>query len=60
MHEVTTPMPNYQPQIFNGVSLRYIWTIVIQKYTAGGSILPVGYYQVDAATGELVPAWIIA
>ena len=31
MHEVTAPVNDYQPQIYNGVSLRYIWTIAIEK-----------------------------
>jgi hypothetical protein len=59
LHEVTAPVNDYQPQLFNGASLRYIWTIAVQS-NSGMSIPPPCYYQVDAATSELVPTWIIA
>lgn len=55
IHEVTAPVDNYQPQFFNGVTGRYIWTIAVQHTSGGISIPPPGYYLVDARTGELVP-----
>lgn len=58
IHEVTAPVPNYQPQFYNGVSLRYIWSIAIEK-DSGMTIPPWGYYMVDAATGELIPPGIL-
>jgi hypothetical protein len=58
IHEVTAPVNDYQPQIYSGVSLRYIWTIAIQK-SSGICIPPWSYYLVDAASGELVPTGIL-
>jgi hypothetical protein len=53
--EVTAPVDNYQPQIYNQVTIRYIWSIVITQNRDGIQIPPPGLYYVDAATGELVP-----
>jgi hypothetical protein len=54
LHEVTEPAANYQPQFFSGVTIRYIWSISVEK-DSGFGIPPPGYYMVDAATGELIP-----
>jgi heme/copper-type cytochrome/quinol oxidase subunit 2 len=54
IHEVTAPVDDYRPQIFNGVSLRYVWSIVVQE-NSGMCIPPPGCYLVDAATAELIP-----
>ncbi len=54
IHEVTTPVGDYQPQIFNGVACRYVWTIAVQE-NSGKCIPPPGYYLVDAATAQLIP-----
>jgi hypothetical protein len=54
LHEVTAPANDYKPQIYNGVSLRYIWTITVEK-DSGMTMPPSGYYQIDAANGELIP-----
>jgi hypothetical protein len=54
LYQVNTPAANYQAQIFNGVSLRCIWTIIIEKDGVSG-IPPPGYYLIDAATGESIP-----
>ena len=58
MYEVTVPVCDYQPQIFSGVSLRYIWNIAVEK-DSGMTIPPWGYYLVDAATGELIPPGLL-
>ncbi len=52
--EVTAQATNYQPVTDGNIYLRYIWSITVQK-TEGITRPPLGYYMVDAATGELVP-----
>ena len=58
VHEVTASVSNYQPQIYSGVSLRYIWTVAVEKSGAGFCIPPPLYY-VDAATAEVVPVGLL-
>lgn len=55
LYEVTSPVINYKPQFFNGVTLRYVWTVDVEPSSGAFCIPPPGYYQVDAATGELIP-----
>lgn len=55
IRDVTSPVPNYQPQFFNCVTLRYLWIITVLPRSGGFWIPPPGYYQVDAATGALIP-----
>lgn len=55
IREVTAPVDDYQPQILNGLTCRYIWTVAVQDSSGGISMPPPGYYLVDAATAELVP-----
>ncbi len=54
INAVTAPVDNYQPQIFNGVSCRYIWAIEVEQ-NSGMCMPPPGYYLVDAATAQLIP-----
>jgi hypothetical protein len=54
LYQVNTPAVSYQPAIFNGVSLRYIWTVTVDE-DSGSCIPPPGCYFVDAATGQLIP-----
>ena len=54
LYQVNASLANYQPGIFNGVSLRYVWTVMVEE-DSGFGIPPPGYYLVDAATGELIP-----
>ena len=54
LNQVNASLANYQPEIFNGASLRYIWTVTVEE-DSGFGIPPPGYYLVDAATGELIP-----
>jgi hypothetical protein len=54
LEETNASATNYHAIIEGGISLRYVWTISVQK-TEGMTMHPWGYYMVDAATGELVP-----
>jgi hypothetical protein len=54
LEETNSSATNYHTIIDGGISLRYIWTISVQK-TEGMTMPPWGYYMVDAETGELMP-----
>lgn len=50
--EVTVPASNYSVQVCDGVTLRYIWDVSVQK--TGGVAFPQYGYFVDASTGERI------
>jgi hypothetical protein len=56
--EVTVPVDNYQPQFYDQVTVRYIWSITVMQ-NGGSSIPPPGISFVDASSGELVPVGLL-
>jgi hypothetical protein len=58
IYPVTHPPADWSPQQINGITYRYVWTIIVE-YSGSSGIPPPGYYYVDAATAELVPTGIL-
>lgn len=56
--EVTAPIDNYQPQFYDQVTVRYIWSITVTQ-NGGSTIPPAGLSFVDASSGEIVPVGIL-
>jgi len=60
LYQVTQPPADWKPQQVNNITYRYVWTITVQYapyFDSAGVIipsLPCGWFQVDAATAELV------
>ena len=58
LHDVTQPAKDYSPVEINGTTYRYVWEIEVEPSNMN-VIPPLGFYWVDAATGEIVPHGIM-
>jgi hypothetical protein len=56
LYQVTQQPVEWSPRQINGITYRYVWTIIVQ-YSPPRPFPPTppGYYNVDAATSELLP-----